>query len=196
MDEKDITEEHRRFLERLSELNNKAEEVDGDGHPTKGAMEAIEELLILYKAQKSFGDMDIKDSVKRIFAGHSKFRPLLQEIAELHDKKNKQYASGEDPLGNFKRGAQACKSFFNEEIQSNIFKLEMAYATILAYKQIDGAMQILSLNKKGTPDSLAEKLRDVITYFCIIDCINSDFEDCDEINIIQDSPEKILKRQM
>ena len=109
-------------------------------------------------------------------AGHPKFFKLLEEMADLHERKNKQYASGEDPLGNFKRGSQICKKFFHPNIQKDPVKLAAAYCLVLATKQIDGAIEIIAEGKKNTPDSISEKLRDVLVYFGIADCIFADEE--------------------
>jgi len=116
---------------------------------------------------------EIENQKERVY-GHPRFRPLLEEIAELHDRKNKQYASNTDPLGNFKRGGNMCKALFRADIRNDPYKLQMAYALVLVTKQIDGALEILAYSKEDTPDTLKEKLRDVITYFCILDCIDSD----------------------
>src|SRR5687767_2358454 len=42
--------------------------------------------------------------------GHPKFTEFCFDIAQLHDKKNKFYAGGGDPLGNFKRVANIMRS--------------------------------------------------------------------------------------
>lgn len=106
--------------------------------------------------------------------GHPKFYILLNKLSELHDKKNKQYASKENPLGNFYRGSQIVKKFFHPDLQEDPDRLALAYALILATKQIDGAVEIIAENKTDTPDSLQEKLRDVMVYYAIGDCIEDD----------------------
>ena len=85
-------------------------------------------------------------------AGHPGFFRLLEECADLHERKNKQYASDEDPLGNFKRGSQICKKFFHPNIQKDPIKLAAAYCLVLATKQIDGAIEIIAEGKKDTLD--------------------------------------------
>jgi len=106
--------------------------------------------------------------------GHPKFYKLLDELEELHSRKNKQYANQDDPLGNFKRGSQIVKKLFHPDIQEDPDRLAAAYAIVLATKQVDGAIEIIAENKTDTPDSLQEKLRDVSVYFAIIDCIEDD----------------------
>jgi hypothetical protein len=78
-----------------------------------------------------------------------------------------QYASGQNPLGNFYRGSNICKALFHPDIQSDPDKLAMAYAFILCTKQVDGSIEILAHNKKNTPDSIKEKLLDVSVYYLI-----------------------------
>lgn len=95
------------------------------------------------------------------------FLKILEQIKELHAKKNAQYADSKNPLGNFSRGSSNCAKLFNENIQSDPYKLMLAYAIVLASKQYDGAIEILAENKTNTVDSLYEKLQDVATYFLI-----------------------------
>lgn len=114
--------------------------------------------------------------------GHKKFFKLLEDCADLHERKNKQYADVNDPLGNFRRGSQICKKFFHPDIQDDPMRLAAAYCIILATKQIDGVIEIIAQNKKDTPDSLQEKLRDVLVYFGIADCIESDRVEKEELS--------------
>lgn len=116
--------------------------------------------------------------------GHPRFYELLREMAELHNRKNRQYASSENPLGNFYRGSQICKALFKEQIAADPEKLALAYAIVLATKQIDGTIEILGHGKNLTPDSLKEKMSDVTVYFnigqilaeLITDIGNSEFD--------------------
>lgn len=108
------------------------------------------------------------------YYGHPKFYELLHKLAELHDKKNRQYASSSDPLGNFYRGSRIVKKLFHPELQKDPDRLAIAYALVLATKQIDGSIEIIAENKTDTSDSLQEKLRDVMVYFGISDCIEDD----------------------
>ncbi len=90
-------------------------------------------------------EKELEDQVKKVY-GHPKFKPLLDEIAKLHDLKNKQYASTEEPVGNFQRGGgDICKALFREEIRNDPYKLRMAYALVLSVKQIDGVVEIFGI---------------------------------------------------
>ena len=111
---------------------------------------------------------------KEDYAGHPKFYKLIEELAKLHDRKNKQYASKENPLGNFKRVSQFYKKLFNPILWDDPERLALAYAILLAAKHVDGVNEILSQNKINTPDTLQEKLRDTAVYYCLADVIEDD----------------------
>ena len=92
------------------------------------------------------------------YFGHPRFYTILAECAELHSKKNFQYATVDDPLGNFRRcGAMASKILKPKN---------KALAICLAYisKQVDGVFEILGENKQGTVEELRDKLKDILTY--------------------------------
>jgi hypothetical protein len=94
--------------------------------------------------------------------GHPLFYKLVNEIADLHERKNYQYASQADPLGNFRRTGQ---------IISKMLKpgLDPALASCLSFmsKQVDGVYDIFSEGKTGTIDSLEDKLQDIAVYSII-----------------------------
>lgn len=95
--------------------------------------------------------------------GHPKFYQILEELAALHSRKNAQYASNENPLGNFKRGSKIVEKLLNPKIKNK----PLAYALILASKQIDGVIEIIGEGKENTPDSLKDKLYDIAVYSVI-----------------------------
>ena len=104
--------------------------------------------------------------------GHPKFYQILEELAELHSRKNAQYASIENPLGNFKRGSKIVEKLLNPAVKNK----PLAYALTLASKQIDGVMEIVGEGKENTPDSLKEKLYDIAVYSVIAVIVSEENE--------------------
>lgn len=43
----------------------------------------------------------------KVKGGHARFYEILKEVESIHDKKNRDYNAGDDPLGNFKMAALA-----------------------------------------------------------------------------------------
>lgn len=97
--------------------------------------------------------------------GHPQFYKLLDELAELHAKKNAQYASQSNPLGNFQRTAKLADKLFKPDINK-----PLAMALCYMAKQVDAVYDIVGENKKNTVDSLEDKLKDIAVYalLCII----------------------------
>lgn len=97
--------------------------------------------------------------------GHPKFYKILNELAELHSLKNYQYATTDNPLGNFYRASSLASKLFKDEINK-----PLAMALVYMSKQIDGVYEIVGEGKKGTVDSLNDKLKDIAIYsiLCII----------------------------
>ena len=94
---------------------------------------------------------------------------MLAKIVELYSKKNKQYATDNDPLGNFHRcGAMASKILKPDN---------KSLAVCLAYisKQIDGVFEIVGEGKKDCPDELKDKLMDVAVYSIIATILNDEY---------------------
>lgn len=95
--------------------------------------------------------------------GHPRFYEILKEIAELHDIKNRQYATIDNPLGNFKRVAQLQSKLFKESITNKPLATALGFMS----KQIDGIYEMVGESKIGTPDNLKDKLMDVCVYSII-----------------------------
>ena len=96
--------------------------------------------------------------------GHPRFYEILEELGELHARKNAQYASDENPLGNFKRSA---------DLASKLYKAEnkpLAQALALMAKQVDAVYDIVGENKTELCEALEDKLKDIAIYsiLCII----------------------------
>ena len=88
--------------------------------------------------------------------GHPKFSELICEIAELHSNKNYDYARGGDPLGNFKRCADALDT------------TPAKYAWGLVWKQIDGVNTAFKQGGEQAVESVRDKLRDIAVYSLLI----------------------------
>jgi hypothetical protein len=97
------------------------------------------------------------------YHGHKRFYEILEELKELHDKKNMQYANSSNPLGNFYRTGKLCEKLFKEGIDNKPLVMALAYMA----KQIDGVYDIVGESKKNTVDSLKDKLMDVAVYSII-----------------------------
>jgi len=97
---------------------------------------------------------------KNKYHGHPDFYKLTEEEIELHNKKNYQYASAKDPLGNFNRVGVLCrKVMLNPDIPDNL-KIGM----VLMAKQIDAVYDIIGEGKQNTVESVEDKFRDISVY--------------------------------
>ena len=96
------------------------------------------------------------------YYGHPLFYKVVDELKELHSRKNRQYATIEKPLGNFERTGRMVKKLFKPEINERL-------AVLLCYvsKQMDGIIEIVGENKKNTTEALEDKLKDVAVYSII-----------------------------
>jgi hypothetical protein len=94
--------------------------------------------------------------------GHPMFHTLIEEIRELHEKKNKQYATSDDPLGNFRRTGKIIAKMLKPGLDPTL-------ASCLAFmsKQVDGVYEIFGEAKTDTVDSLEDKLLDIAVYSII-----------------------------
>jgi len=108
----------------------------------------------------------MNEQKKNEYNGHPLFYEILDELKDLHNKKNFQYADSENPLGNFKRASDMVKKLINPKIKNK----QLAYALILMSKQIDGTIDILAEDKENTIDGIEGKLKDMAVYsiLCII----------------------------
>ena len=106
------------------------------------------------------------------YYGHPKFYEKLDRMAELHSRKNYQYATKDDPLGNFHR----CGNMVSKLLNPNIKNKALATALIYMSKQVDGAMEIVGEGKKGTVDSLIDKLQDISVYAVIAQILSEEDE--------------------
>jgi hypothetical protein len=94
--------------------------------------------------------------------GHPMFYQIVEEIRDLHERKNKQYATQDDPLGNFRRTGQIIKKFLKPGLDPTL-------ASCLAFmsKQVDGVYEMFGESKTDTPDQMEDKLLDIAVYAII-----------------------------
>jgi hypothetical protein len=94
--------------------------------------------------------------------GHPRFYEILDEFAELHSKKNHDYASGGDPLGNFKRVATIL-SLYPKLNAGDPIVVALTYAM----KQVDAVLWMLNNGHEAQVEGIADRLQDVSIYSAI-----------------------------
>jgi len=99
---------------------------------------------------------------KSKFYGDPRFYDILKELADLHSRKNFQYASKGTPLGNFQRCGNLAGKLFKNHVPK-----PLGIAMILMSKQIDAVYDIVGEGKVGTLEALEDKFRDMAVYSII-----------------------------
>lgn len=94
--------------------------------------------------------------------GHPMFYEILDKLAVLHSKKNHDYASGGDPLGNFKRVAKILGMYPDLQLSD-----PTVVAMVYMMKQLDAALWLLSNGHKAQVEGIADRLQDVAVYSII-----------------------------
>lgn len=94
------------------------------------------------------------------YHGHPDFYKMTQEEIELHNAKNYQYASSDDPLGNFKRVGILCHKVLNNPDVPDYLKVGMVFMA----KQIDAVYDMIGEGKTDTIEQIDDKFRDVSVY--------------------------------
>lgn len=102
--------------------------------------------------------------------GHPDFLPKLIAEAKLHSDKNKDYAGGGDPLGNFTRVAAIC-ALYPGLTPSN----PATVALIYALKQIDQIFWSLSRGYEGNIEGIEGRAQDVSVYFKLADILHKEY---------------------
>ena len=92
------------------------------------------------------------------YYGHPLYYTLTEAEKELHSRKNKDYAQGGDPLGNFKRVA-GILSLYNLDVSQ-----PAAVALVYMFKQLDAVLWMLSNKYEGEVEGIDERLQDVHIY--------------------------------
>lgn len=97
--------------------------------------------------------------MKSKYCGHPDFYKITKDELQLHSDKNRDYAQGGDPLGNFHRVGN---------ILANYPNLSSSSPTIVALtymmKQLDAALWMLSQGYEGSVENIDSRLRDVHIY--------------------------------
>lgn len=103
----------------------------------------------------------VKDGKVERF-GHPKFYDILKELADLHSRKNHDYASGGDPLGNFKRRAQLYSMYPGLDLSD-----PTTVVLVDAMKQLDAALWFLSNKHEPMVEGVRGRLMDISVYSVI-----------------------------
>jgi len=93
------------------------------------------------------------------YHGHPMFYELTEKEVRLHSDKNKDYAQGGDPLGNFNR-VSAIKKLYPG------LKWDGPTGVCLGYmlKQLDAALWMLANGYEGDVENIDSRLTDVHVY--------------------------------
>lgn len=101
--------------------------------------------------------------------GHPDFYKLCEEEMNLHDRKNHDYASGGDALGNFNRVA-AILALYPGLKPSNPAIVAVTYML----KQLDASLWMLSNGHQAKVEGHKERWQDVSVYSKIISILISE----------------------
>lgn len=95
----------------------------------------------------------------------TRFNEIITELVALRNRKNSDYATNDDPNGNFKRVAKAAQPLLNPAIPEKLHPLVIAI--IYKLKQTDGVIEMISKNKVGKAESILDKFNDEAVYSVI-----------------------------
>ena len=91
------------------------------------------------------------------YRGHPDFERMTMKELELHAAKNRDYAKGGDPLGNFKRVSKALTDMG--------FPISPTMVGIVyMFKQLDAALHMLTEDYEGEVENVDTRLQDVHIY--------------------------------
>ena len=106
--------------------------------------------------------------------GHPQFYEILKDLGDLHSRKNHDYASGGDALGNFQRVAKILEMYPGLKLSS-----PTVVAVIYALKQLDATLWMLSNGHLAQVEGISSRLQDVAVY-SILEMILNEEELCDQ----------------
>lgn len=102
--------------------------------------------------------------MKKLFPnGDPTFYEIIVEMADLHNRKNADYASREEPLRNFTVVGKALEEYGIITKGYPATKIALAYA----YKQWDAAFKLLGRSEKGNVEGITNRLDDITVYSII-----------------------------
>jgi len=103
---------------------------------------------------------EIREELRKHFLhGHSGFTDLSVDEMELHSRKNKDYAYGGDPLGNFRRVARILEPYGGLDLGDSA-----VVALVYALKQLDAVLWMLSNGYNGEVEGITDRLVDISVY--------------------------------
>ncbi len=100
------------------------------------------------------------DTLKQAYPnGHPAFADLTLDELKLHSEKNKDYASGGEPLGNLKRVGAIMAQYPGLDLS-----VPPVVAVVYAMKQLYATLWMLSEVYEGNVENVDTRLRDVHVY--------------------------------
>jgi len=96
-------------------------------------------------------------------SGHPEFIDLTIEELDLHNRKNNDYASGGNPLGNFYRVGKILELYPNLKLSD-----PRVVALVYMLKQVDATLWMLSNGHESKVETVDKRLEDVHVYAKII----------------------------
>lgn len=101
--------------------------------------------------------------------GHPNFLDITMREIRLHDDKSHDYASGGDPLGNFKRVAAILAQYPDLDMAD-----PRVVALVYTMKQLDAVLWGLNSQITQKVEGLASRLQDISVYAKIVACLCED----------------------
>jgi len=105
----------------------------------------------------------VKEMRKLFPNGDPLFYEILVELGRLHNDKNADYASKEEPLRNFTVVGNALEKYKIITKGYPATKVALSYA----YKQWDAALKLLGRSEKGDVEGVSQRLNDIAVYAII-----------------------------
>lgn len=116
------------------------------------------------------------ERIGKDFHGHPDYLRLTKEELDHHSRKNRDYARGGDPLGNFER-VSAIKKLYPRMDWSTPLGTCIDYSL----KQLDAALWQLSEHFEATVENFEERAKDVYVYWKIAVILWRRAFKCDEV---------------
>lgn len=106
----------------------------------------------------------VKEEFKKLFKyGHPLFYDIIIDNCQLHNNKNRDYATLKEPLGNFTRVGKWAREYGLITEGYEATKIALLYAL----KQWDAVLKLLRDNQKGKVEGIPERLNDISVYSVI-----------------------------